>query len=65
MQRARPHRLTTANWRIEVSDEGPVNADRLGLDTDALVMGDSPSVLWLWRLCMKKGCKPPCANGKS
>lgn len=55
MNKVAPHKLTIANDRIEVAEQASVRVNELGLDTDMLVMDESPSVSSLGRLCMTRG----------
>lgn len=50
-----PEKLTTARGRLEVSEGDTVRVDELGLQTNIIVMEESPSVLSLGRRCMTRG----------
>lgn len=50
-----PHKLTTANDRIDLSEEASVRVPELALESDALVMDKTPSVLSSGRHCMRMG----------
>ena len=56
-RRAEPMVLETANGNIKADSEANVSIGRLGTQTTAIVLPDSPSVLSLGRRCMVEGYK--------